>query len=141
MKMTLYILGVYLTFLCAAFYLSTAHGEETAQGLPPGPNQSSSDNGYGYTPKGYVVPRVSSTDAPLRHRNAKSCRQYLTVCEKSCNDRGSLFKFQCIGQEFQPFDEHFRCQCGDDAFQQVARKEEHKPELKEQTTKVTEQDK
>ena len=121
MKMTLYVIGVYLIFLCAAFYLSTAHGEETGQGLLPGPNQSSG-NGYGYTPKGYVVPRVSSTDAPLRHRNAKSCRQYLTVCEKSCNERGSLFKFQCIGQEFQPYEEHFRCQCSDDVASSLATK-------------------
>jgi len=140
MKMTLYILGLYLTFLCAAFYLSTAHGEETAQGLPPGPNQSSG-KGYGYTPKGYVVPRVSSTDAPLRHRNAKSCRQYLTVCEKSCSERGSMFKFQCIGQEFQPYEEHFRCQCGDDAFQQVARNEERKTETQQEATKNTDQEK
>ena len=138
MKMTLYILGVYLTFLCSGFYLSTAHGEETTQGLPPWPNQSSG-KGYGYTPKGYVVPQITSTDSPLRHRNAKSCRQYLTVCEKSCSERGSLFKFQCIGQEFQPYEEHFRCQCGDDAFQQVARKED-KPEPKNETATVTEQE-
>jgi hypothetical protein len=52
-----------------------------------------------------------------------------------------MFKFQCIGQEFQPFDDHFRCQCGDDAFQQVARKEESKPDLKEEATTITEQDK
>jgi hypothetical protein len=133
MKMTRSVLGVYLSFLCAGFSLSTAHGEEIVQGLPPGPNQSNAGKGYGFTPKGYVVPRVSSTDAPLRHRNAKSCGQYLSLCERSCSERGSLFKFQCIGQEFQPFDDHFRCQCGDDAFQHVAKKEERKPDLKAAT--------
>ncbi|MDD2466670.1 MAG: hypothetical protein PHI97_21945 [Desulfobulbus sp.] len=112
----LYAIGVYLTFLCFGLYLNNVHGEETGQGVPSVPNQPSADKGYGFTPKEYVVPRIASTDAPLRHRNAKSCRQYLTSCEKSCSERGSLFKFQCIGQDFQPFDDHFHCTCADDLF-------------------------
>jgi len=120
MKMTLYVLGIYLTFLCAGFYLSAAHGEETAQGLPPGSNQSANENTFNTPPREYVVPRVALTDAPLRHRNPKSCRQYLTDCEKSCTERGSMFKFQCIGQDFQPFQDHYRCQCSDDVASTIA---------------------
>ncbi len=131
MKTLIFSICVFLCFLCFGFYLNQAHSEETAQSLPPVPTQSNAENSYGFAPKGYVVPRISSTDAPLRHRNAKTCSQYLSLCERSCSERGSLFKFECIGQDFQPFENHFRCQCGDDALQQVARKE-NKPAIIQQ---------
>jgi hypothetical protein len=27
-----------------------------------------------------------------------------------------MFKFQCIGKDFQPFQDHFQCICADDLF-------------------------
>ncbi len=65
-------------------------------------------------PQHYTVPRVAKTDTPLRARQPKSCQEYLAICERSCQDRGTMFKFQCIGKDFQPFQNHFRCQCADD---------------------------
>nr|WP_321467271.1 hypothetical protein [uncultured Desulfobulbus sp.] len=100
-------------FLFFGVGLYLAHGEEVPS-LPNGPNASYSVNpGQGF-PKEYVVPRTSSTSALLRKRELKSCREYLSICERSCEYRGSMFKFQCIGQEFQPYQDHFRCQCADD---------------------------
>ncbi|MGD9950066.1 MAG: hypothetical protein AB7U29_16555 [Desulfobulbus sp.] len=121
-KILLYATGLYVTFLCSGLYL--AHGEEVP-GLPAGPNQSYSVASHGTTPKEYIVPRISSTDAPLRRRDSKSCREYLAICERSCKERGTLFKFQCIGRDFQPFQDHSRCQCADDMYhqQQISRKE------------------
>lgn len=115
-KILLYAAGVYLTFICSGLYL--AHGEETAQGLPPGPNPPLSSNSYGSVPKHYVVPYVTKTDPLMRRRESKSCREYLALCERSCRERGTLFKFQCIGQDFQPFQDHFRCTCADDLYVQ-----------------------
>ncbi|MGD9817148.1 MAG: hypothetical protein AB7V04_00465 [Desulfomonilaceae bacterium] len=114
-KVLVYATGLYVTFLSFGLYL--AHGEEVP-GLPAGPNQSYSVNTGPITPKEYVVPRISSTDAPLRKRVSKSCREYLTICERSCKERGTLFKFQCIGKDFQPFQDHSFCQCSDDLFVQ-----------------------
>jgi len=68
------------------------------------------------TPKDYVVPRTTTTDARLKIRDSKSCGEYLSICERSCKDRGALFKFQCIGQDFQPYNDHSRCICADDLF-------------------------
>lgn len=46
---------------------------------------------------------------------AKSCREYLTTCERSCASRGDLFRFLCQGPAFNPDDqERYRCQCGDE---------------------------
>lgn len=60
------------------------------------------------------IPRISKTESPMKIRETKSCKEYLSICERSCNDRGSLYKFQCTGQDFQPFDDHSFCQCADD---------------------------
>ncbi len=112
-KIVLYAAGVYLTFICAGLYL--AHGGETPPAppaAPPIPKQA----GTATTPKEYVVPTITRTDAPQRIRESKSCREYLTICERSCADRGDMFKFACIGQEFQPFEDHYRCTCADDLF-------------------------
>jgi hypothetical protein len=123
-KIIVYATGVYLTFIFCGLHL--AHGEEVP-GLPAGPNEKYSVTTV-TTPKEYTVPRISSTDAPLRKRDSKSCREYLTICERSCKERGTLFKFQCIGQDFQPFEDHSRCQCADDLYsQQIARKEPTEP--------------
>jgi hypothetical protein len=62
------------------------------------------------------VPRISRTDPPQKIRESKSCREYLTICERSCKERGEMFKFACIGQDFQPFEDHSRCTCADDLF-------------------------
>ncbi|MDR2551322.1 MAG: hypothetical protein LBD10_14095 [Desulfobulbus sp.] len=47
---------------------------------------------------------------------AKPCREYLTACEKSCADRDGLFRFTCLGEQYNPDSQRYRCQCGDDAF-------------------------
>ncbi len=88
--------------------LGTAHAEESPA-PKPAPVQKSTT-----VLQHYTVPRVAKTDTPLRARQPKSCREYLTICERSCQDRGTMFRFQCIGKEFQPFQNHFRCQCADD---------------------------
>ncbi len=120
-KIFLYALGVYVTFCCAGLYL--AHGEEKppastteakTQALPPGPNQAQKAT---TVPQHYTVPRIAKTDMPLRTHQPKPCREYLAICERSCEHRGDMFKFQCIGKEFQPFQNHFRCQCADDLYQ------------------------
>ncbi|MBM9615277.1 hypothetical protein JWJ90_13415 [Desulfobulbus rhabdoformis] len=106
-KILLYAAGVYVTVITAGVYLS--HAEEVP-GLPSGPNAKYEPS----TPQQYVVPRISSSTAPLRKRISKSCHEYLNICERSCKERGSLFKFQCIGKDFQPFQDHSRCICADD---------------------------
>ncbi len=115
-KIILYAFGIYVTFVCSGLYL--AHGEEAPQGLPADkPLQS---NGSGGFPQHYTVPRISRTDPLMRKRDSKTCHEYLAICERSCRERGSLFKFQCIGKDFQPFQEHFRCICADDLLVQRA---------------------
>lgn len=106
-KILLYAAGVYVTVITAGVYL--AHAEEVPA-LPAGPNATYEPG----TPQEYVVPRISSTDAPLRRRDAKSCHEYLSICERSCKERGGMFKFQCIGQSFQPFRRHYACLCSED---------------------------
>jgi hypothetical protein len=95
----LYALGVYLIFICTGIHLNSAHGG----GLP------AQTDGF---------PSIRSTEYPKHIEPAKSCGQYLTVCEKSCSNRGDLFRFLCLGQGFNPESQRYRCQCGDDAFQQ-----------------------
>jgi hypothetical protein len=107
----LYVLGVYLSFLCFGVYLKTAHGEEVP--AQPAPVQPAPEANTGTFLQG-GFPYVAHTDAPLRIKPAKPCREYLTLCERSCRDRGDMFRFVCIGQDFQPYDDHFRCQCFDD---------------------------
>ncbi len=102
-----------LLFFGAGLYL--AHGGETPPAppaAPPIPKQA----GTTTTPKEYVVPTITRTEPPQRIRESKSCREYLTICERSCVDRGDMFKFACIGQDFQPFEDHSRCTCADDLF-------------------------
>ncbi|MDD2467131.1 MAG: hypothetical protein PHI97_24340 [Desulfobulbus sp.] len=94
-------------------FLNTCFADEPSS---PAPAVSSNEPHYTVTPKEYVVPRAASTEAPLRVRESKSCGEYLITCERSCKDRGSLFKFQCIGQDFQPYADHSRCTCADDLF-------------------------
>ena len=120
-KIILYAAGVYLSFICAGLYL--AHGEETP--TPPSPPTTPSQPSNGTTPREYVVPRISRIDPPQRIRQSKSCREYLSICERSCKDRGEMFKFACIGQDFQPFEDHSRCTCADDLY---ARREAPKQE-------------
>lgn len=100
-----------LLFFGVGLYL--AHGEETTSPAPP-PTPAQPSNAT--TPPHYVVPRISRTDTPQRIRESKSCREYLSICERSCKDRGEMFKFACIGQDFQPFEDHFRCTCADDLY-------------------------
>ena len=115
-----------LLFFGAGLYL--AHGEENPPSTtstpapPPTPTQPSNAT----TPKEYVVPRISRTDTPQRIRESKSCREYLSICERSCKDRGEMFKFACIGQDFQPFEDHSRCTCADDLY---ARREAPRQEV------------
>ncbi len=126
-KIILYAAGVYLTFLCAGLYL--AHGEEVPAPAPlPTPAQPNNAT----TPREYVVPRISRTDAPQRIRESKSCREYLNICERSCKDRGEMFKFACIGQDFQPFEDHSRCTCADDLYARREARQEQIPVKREQ---------
>lgn len=112
-RIILYSGVVYLLFIISGLYL--AHGEEvTSLKLP---------NGSAF-PQEYDVPRISKTMPAQPRRATKSCREYLSICERSCKDRGDLFKFACIGQDFQPFEEHFRCTCSDDLFARRAPKQE-----------------
>ena len=114
-----------LLFFGVGLYL--AHGEEGPAPSAPYANGSA-------FPKEYVVPRISRTDAPEKIRQSKSCREYLSICERSCKDRGDMFKFACIGQDFQPFEDHSRCTCADDLYarreaprQEVQVKQEQEP--------------
>ena len=110
--------------------LYQAHGEESPS--PVTPSQPSNAT----TPKQYVVPRISRTDAPQRIRQSKSCREYLSICERSCKDRGEMFKFACIGQDFQPFEDHSRCTCADDLYaRREAPRQEQIPVKQEQEPK------
>jgi hypothetical protein len=93
-----YALGVYLIFIAAGIHLNNAHGG----GLP------AQTNGF---------PTIRSTEYPKHIEPAKTCGEYLAVCEKSCASRGDLFRFLCLGQGFNPESQRYRCQCGDDAFQ------------------------
>jgi len=49
----------------------------------------------------------------------KPCREYLSVCEKSCTHRGDMFRFLCLAPGFNPDSQRYRCQCGDEAFAQI----------------------
>lgn len=69
-------------------------------------------------------PHESKQSAKMNIRESKTCKEYLSICENSCKDRGTIFKFQCIGQDFQPFQEHSFCQCGDDIFRQTPKVEQ-----------------
>ena len=91
----LYAIGLYLATLCFGFYLNNAHGEQENIENTPWPRIAGS-----YTGK---IPPPS-----------KSCREYLTICQNSCRDRGEMFRFLCLGQGFNPDSERYRCQCGDD---------------------------
>ena len=94
----LYAIGLYLALLCFGFYLNTAHGQARDEIHSNWPHAST-----GYS--GRIPPP------------SKTCREYLSLCERSCSDRGDLYRFQCLGKGFQPDAQRYRCQCGDDAFQ------------------------
>lgn len=101
-----------LIWLIFTSFLNTCYAEPSE----PAPVVSGNEPHYTVTPKEYVVPRATTTDARIRIRDSKSCGEYLAICERSCKDRGALFKFQCIGQDFQPYNDHSRCICADDLF-------------------------
>ena len=77
-------------------------------------------------------------NGPQRIKPASSCGEYLRICESSCSRRGDMYRFLCLGPTFQAL-EQYRCQCGDEAFRQVAKKEQDKPEPKQAAIKTTEQ--
>ncbi len=114
--------------LIAFFISAVAHGEVTSASAPsttppvsaptlpstppasaPAPASSSNQ----HSPR-TVSPHIAETSAQLRTLEHKSCREYLTICERSCAEMGGMLRFSCIGQEFQPFDRHFLCKCADD---------------------------
>ena len=43
-----------------------------------------------------------------------TCQQYLTVCEKSCADRGGLFRYACWGPSYDIIHAPYQCLCQDD---------------------------
>lgn len=69
----------------------------------------------GFPTQGYIVPRIARTDPPLKIRESKPCREYLSICERSCKERGNLVRFSCMEKDFQPTEnKRFNCQCFDD---------------------------
>ena len=84
---------------------------------------------------GEQLPMINS---PQRTKLASSCGEYLHICESSCSRRGDMYRFLCLGPTFQAL-EQYRCQCGDEAFRHVARKEQRQPEPKQAAIKTTEQ--
>ena len=78
-------------------------------------------------------------NSPQRTKPASACGEYLHICESSCSRRGDMYRFLCLGPTFQAL-EQYRCQCGDEAFRQVAKKEQNKPEPKQAAIKTTEQE-
>jgi len=66
----------------------------------------------------------SKASANTNIRENKTCTEYLSICETSCKDRGSLYEFQCTGKEYQSSDGQYYCQCGDDLFRQNSKKEQ-----------------
>ena len=110
-----------LLFFGVGLYLAHGAGEQP----PPPTDKNFPVASKNTTPKDYVVPTITRTDPPEKIRESKSCREYLTICERSCKDRGEMFKFACIGQDFQPFEDHSRCTCADDLY---ARREVPKQE-------------
>jgi hypothetical protein len=78
-------------------------------------------------------------NSPQRTKPSSSCGEYLHICESSCSRRGDMYRFLCLGPTFQAL-EQYRCQCGDEAFRQVAKKEQDKPEPKQAAVKTTKQE-
>lgn len=77
-------------------------------------------------------------NSPQKTKPTSSCGEYLRICESSCSRRGDMYRFLCLGPTFQAL-EQYRCQCGDEAFRHVAKKEQDKPEPKQAAIKTTEQ--
>jgi len=92
-----------------------------------------------HTIYGAQFPYTSHIDPPQKMKPSRSCGEYLTICEASCSRRGDMYRFLCLGPDFTQGPEQYRCQCGDDAFRQVAKKED-KPESKEEITQSTKQE-
>lgn len=102
-------------FLIFSSFLNTVHAETNP---PSGPNSFSVQTTT-TTPKEYVVPYTTKSEAQEKIKESKSCREYLAICERSCKERGDMFKFQCIGKDFQPFEDHSRCTCADDLYSRI----------------------
>jgi hypothetical protein len=92
----LYAIGLYLATICFGVYLNHAHGESN--------------------PENTSWPRIAGSYTGKIPPPSKSCQDYLTICEKSCTNRGEMFRFLCLGQGFNPDSERYRCQCADEAF-------------------------
>ena len=78
-------------------------------------------------------------DSPQKTKSSSSCGEYLRICESSCSRRGDMYRFLCLGPTFQAL-EQYRCQCGDEAFRQVAKKEQRKSEPQQEPPKPTERE-
>lgn len=94
-KTTIYAAVVYIVFLTFGYFINHSHGQET-------------------NPESIAWPRISVSYTGKVPPPSKSCREYLTICEKSCTSRGDMFRFLCLGQGFNPDSERYRCQCADD---------------------------
>jgi hypothetical protein len=92
-----YVVALYLTVISLGVYLTDAHGE---------PNQPT--GGFPSSAPGGITGRIPKL--------AKPCRVYLASCERSCAERDGLFRFTCLGEQYNPDSQRYRCQCGDDAF-------------------------
>lgn len=88
----------------------------------PSPPQQTSPSSPSPDPKPSDSPVMPGEFPYARHysakervRESKSCREYLSICERSCQDRGKMLRFSCIGQDFQPFENHYSCRCADES--------------------------
>ena len=56
--------------------------------------------------------------SPGFEKERLSCFQYLAICEKSCDLRGGLWKFACLGENFVSLSQYpkapYKCSCSDD---------------------------
>lgn len=122
-----YAAVLYLAFLFFGFFLTNAdagsvthsHNSITPQPVTPIPSTPTPEPKSITTPKEYVVPRVAGTDAPIRYQEAKPCGDLLALCQRSCKERGSMYRFTCLGEDFASFNQRYRCQCADELFSQA----------------------
>ena len=119
-----YATALYLAVFCFGLYLTSAHGGSVTHSRNPAPPQPvtpipstpTPEPKSITTPPEYVVPRHARTDAPARYQEVKPCKEFLTICQKSCADRGDMYRFTCTGETFASFSQRYRCQCGDELF-------------------------
>lgn len=60
-----------------------------------------------FQPPGTITGRIPEQPKP--------CRVYLDICERSCEERGAMARFTCLGADNDTFRKtRYNCQCFDD---------------------------